>query len=388
MGSRSHLTSNGQENQQDDRLQHGSIKEVDAEDASPMKYLTTDALEPWVMRKVDLGACVNLWNLDYLESRIGHDTSVPVHHGNCRDLQFFPTKNFVYKNIPFKELKSEVESGSHVYLRSLASTSPFQKPANLNHDFPTIAPDFQIPAFLGSHFHLSNRIHSSVLRLSGNVAVWLHYDVMSNFLFQIHGSKTVILFPPTSAVDLKFGPGSTTSPVPIADIEASVLRDEDKLSPGIGGRAVVLNPGDVLFIPRFWPHATIPVDQGHPVAVAVNVFWRDLECKSYAAGRDVYGSRDLGIYENGRLTIKRVAERLLGDMTGAEQKYQHVESLAQYLSAGQATEKLDLKRKSDRDAEKLRRKMLELPKDVGGFYLPRLANELLVLSRPIRKEKT
>jgi tRNA wybutosine-synthesizing protein 4 len=353
-----------------------SIHELKIEDSNEMQNLTSTSLEPWTMRSIDPGPCVNLWTMEYLESQIGPDTIVPIHHGTCRNLQFHPEKNFSYRTCPFSELKTQVESGAHVYLRSLASTSPFQKAANLYEDFPSIVQDFHVPDLLNDKFQLVEKIHSSVLRLSGNVAVWLHYDVMSNFLFQIHGSKTVILFPPASAVALLFDSGATTSSVSVADIEASVLRQENTLAPGVEGKAVTLYPGDVLFIPRFWLHATVPADNLSPASVAINIFWRDLDSKSYAAGRDVYGSRDLGAYENGRNAIKRIAERLKSENTGTS-SLEHAKLLVNWLTTGKG--KLDLKIKANADVERLRRKIVELPKDVGTFYLPRLADELLTL---------
>jgi tRNA wybutosine-synthesizing protein 4 len=76
-----------------------------------------------------------------------------------------------------------------------------------------------------------------------------------------------------------------------------------------------------------WSHTATP-NEG--VSVAVNVFWKGLGDEVYAAGRDVYGNRDLKGYENGR-----------------------------------------------RDVEKIVRAFKGLPADVGDFYLQRLAGEIL-----------
>ena len=66
------------------------------------------------------------------------------------------------------------------------------------------------------------------------------------------------------------------------------------------------------------------------ISVAVNVFWKGFGDEMYAAGRDVYGNRDLKGYENGR-----------------------------------------------RDVEKIVRGFRGVPKDVSGFYLQRLAAEVV-----------
>jgi len=87
----------------------------------------------------------------------------------------------------------------------------------------------------------------------------------------------------------------------------------------------VLKPGDVLFIPPLWLHTAAPTEG---ISIAVNVFFRDLD-KGYAAGRDVYGNRDLQAYETGR-----------------------------------------------RDVGKILRAFQNLPADMAHFYLTRLASEL------------
>lgn len=64
-----------------------------------------------------------------------------------------------------------------------------------------------------------------------------------------------------------------------------------------------LMPGDVLFLPPMWLHTAKPETA---LSIAVNTFFRDLD-GGYAAGRDVYGNRDLAAYEKGRVDVARVA---------------------------------------------------------------------------------
>ena len=59
---------------------------------------------------------------------------------------------------------------------------------------------------------------------------------------------------------------------------------------------------DVLYIPPLWLHTALPIET---VSIAVNVFFRDLE-SGYAAGRDVYGNRDMQAYEKGRKDIEKI----------------------------------------------------------------------------------
>lgn len=70
----------------------------------------------------------------------------------------------------------DIESGERLYLRSLSSEKPAEKAADIKDDFPTIAHDFRLPSEL--QLVLANA-HSSPLRISGPVNMWLHYDVSS-----------------------------------------------------------------------------------------------------------------------------------------------------------------------------------------------------------------
>lgn len=355
------------------------VHEFQSDDLTHLSRAVSETLRPCVLRHMGFGSCCQKWDLKYLEANISVATKLSIHKGSCRNLQFHPKKNFVYEVQTFGEFKHELDAESHVYLRSLAQVAPFQQAAQLSQDFPGIAGDFQIPKSLDDLFSLSDKIHSSVLRISGDVAVWLHYDVMSNFLFQVRGSKTVTLFHPTEATALGFAPGATVSNLPIDDIVSKALPSsmaEDihqDPSGGTTGHTVTLHPGDVLFIPRFWLHATRPAENSPEPSVAVNVFWRDLPQGVYAAGRDVYGSRDLAAYENGRTAIKRIADRTKKDSATSPDFTVH--DLVKFLQE-KGKHARTSSHKSWKECEKLKQRFVQLPHDVGAFYLPRLAQEL------------
>jgi len=49
------------------------------------------------------------------------------------------------------------------------------------------------------------------------------------------------------------------------------------------------------------------------LSVAVNVFFRDDSMEAgYAAGKDVYGNRDLAMYERGRRDVQRIGKSFEG----------------------------------------------------------------------------
>lgn len=131
---------------------------------------------PLILEGLDLGACVSNWqSLDHVEARVGADREVVVHESSHAQM-VFQTKNFSYVRKPFGIFLEEAGNGSMQYLRSLASNNPARKAANFGDDFPRLASDFHLPEALES---VKNQAHSSVLRISGPVNMWLHYDVRS-----------------------------------------------------------------------------------------------------------------------------------------------------------------------------------------------------------------
>ncbi len=98
---------------------------------------------------------------------------VIVHQATTEHMNF-KTKNFAYVSKKFGEFMDQIESGDKLYLRSLSSEKPSEKAADITHDFPTISGDFRLPYELKM---VLENAHSSPLRISGPVNMWLHYDV-------------------------------------------------------------------------------------------------------------------------------------------------------------------------------------------------------------------
>lgn len=86
----------------------------------------------------------------------------------------FVTKNFQYVTKSFGDFVEELSRGSKQYLRSLAANKPAETPANISVDFPELSQDFCLPPQLEQ---VVQNAHSSPLRISGPVTMWLHYDV-------------------------------------------------------------------------------------------------------------------------------------------------------------------------------------------------------------------
>ncbi|KAF2658749.1 LCM-domain-containing protein [Lophiostoma macrostomum CBS 122681] len=271
---------------------------------------------PAIIEGLDLGPCTALWNIDYLKEKLGVEREVVVHE--CEDERMtFKDKNFQYVKKTVGDFLDGISHGARTYLRAVSSSQPNKLPTKLEEDFPAITQDFRLPSILLDV--IGDLYHSSPLRISGPVSLWLHYDVLANVLCQIQGSKMLRLYPPSDVQYLDFPPGGSSS-------NTNVLTSTDPKLRNTHPHIACLKPGDVLFIPPMWCHTATP-EQGY--SVAVNVFWRNLD-KGYAAGKDVYGNRDLQAYENGR-----------------------------------------------RDVEKIVRAFRDVPDDLRSFYLTRLGMEVL-----------
>lgn len=130
---------------------------------------------------------------------------------------------------------------------------------------------------------------------------------MANVLCQIRGERRLLLFPPDDVQSLHLPPGTSSSTL---DIFQTIGLDSSPTSiPGTSPQEAILGPGEILFIPPLWLHTACSATS--EVSVAVNVFFRNLD-KGYAAGRDVYGNRDLHAYEKSRLDLQRIVRSFEG----------------------------------------------------------------------------
>ena len=272
--------------------------------ADDIKSLVHQAV-PRVLESVNIGPCLNLWTLDYLKEKIGTERQVVVHHSPSQSMNFH-AKNFKYVKQSFGDFLDLAARGAHLYLRSISSENPVQKPAVLTEDFPQIADDFALPPEI---LQAIKTFHSSALRISSDANMWLHYDVMANVYCQVKGNRRLVIYPPSDITRLDFPPGSTTSRLGLFKSNGSASQFDE--IPGTDPIEAVLRPGDVLFIPPLWPHTGAP--EGG-VSIAVNFFFRNLPTKEYAAGRDVYGNRDLQPYEDGRRDLERIVRRFDHDV--------------------------------------------------------------------------
>jgi len=260
---------------------------------------------PAVLTGLDIGQAPWKWTPEYLSTLKGVPQKlVSVHVSEDPKLDFV-RKNFKYEVMPFGELLSKVtdaRSGKFFYLRSIGE-NPRKEPAHALDQFPSFKQDLTLPsAFWGAE----DNYFSAVVRVSsGDLQLWTHYDAMDNMLIQLHGEKRVLLFPPSVAGDLYLEGSSST----VRDIDA---HDHTAFPRFARARRaaleVILQPGDVLFIPALWAHHVTAL---HGPSIALNVFYRHLNANEYPA-KDLYGNADPIVAAQALKSVGAAMESLKG----------------------------------------------------------------------------
>ena len=239
------------------------------------------SLSPYVMKRNPLINELSIrWKEEYLVENLG-DYVISLHKSNDPSLKFYPAKNFIFETIKFteaiKRLSHDYESW--YYFRAISRTNARKKRADFWSDYPSISKDLGkevIPV-------PEDRWHSSVLRMSSSrgLSLWLHYDVMSNFLMQIRGRKVVTLWPPSDLPFLYIQGSSSVAN--LHDHESFPLLN---LSHPV---KILLEPGDVLFIPALWFHHVECIEDEW--SMALNIFFKDLPDEFYPK-KDLFGNAD------------------------------------------------------------------------------------------------
>mmetsp|Transcript_24557 Transcript_24557/g.46364 ORF Transcript_24557/g.46364 Transcript_24557/m.46364 type:complete len:337 (-) Transcript_24557:27-1037(-) len=264
---------------------------------------------PIVLTGVPLGACLSCWSDKYLEKALG-DNKMSVHVSETRFLDF-ARKNFAYEILTFQKFIQRVQShsdSSFLYYRS--QNSKRNKPSSLE-AVGDVANDFKLPSELLEGFS----VHSTVLRIaSQGLCMWLHYDVCDNFLCCVRGRKRVVLFHPEEIGQLYVSSSSSAlGSRLLARRGLGQLWDEFPLARAAFGRRLetVLEAGDVLFIPAFWPHCTETLPSGADQAsISVNTFLVRPEKAALHDPKDVWANRELLPAQEAGKSVEKALQQL------------------------------------------------------------------------------
>ena len=129
------------------------------------------------------------------------------------------------------------------------------------------------------------------LWLGGAVHTRTHNDRDHNLACVIAGKRRFVLFPPEQVTNLYVGPPDNPPPLSLVDPEAPDLARFPRYVDAIAAaRVAFLEPGEALFMPRYWWHHVASLD---PYNAMVNYWWGGSDTPNDAFLTALLAFRDL-----------------------------------------------------------------------------------------------
>jgi hypothetical protein len=111
------------------------------------------------------------------------------------------------------------------------------------------------------------------LWLGGGVKTQTHNDRDHNLACVIAGRRRFTLFPPDQVANLYIGPPGNPPPLSLVDPENPDYDRFPRFREALAAaRVAILEPGDAIFIPKYWWHHVASLD---PYNAMVNYWWGD-----------------------------------------------------------------------------------------------------------------
>ena len=111
------------------------------------------------------------------------------------------------------------------------------------------------------------------LWLGGGVKTQTHNDRDHNLACVIAGRRRFTLFPPDQVANLYIGPPGNPPPLSLVDPENPDFNRFPRFREALAAaRVALLEPGDAIFIPKYWWHHVASLD---PYNAMVNYWWGD-----------------------------------------------------------------------------------------------------------------
>jgi hypothetical protein len=217
------------------------------------------------------------WDLNFLSERLG-DQEFPV--------RFYGQQRYQQDKREWTSTGSGVEARTlkfTEYAAMVRSGEAYEKDAYLARCSLKRSPTLNIPALERAEQQLGLNMPATYLNLwvgpAGHTSC-LHYDPMDGTLTQMHGSKKVLLFPPSQIYNLYPFPviNHLWHGLKLRSVYSQVYPERPdfsafpKFKQALQHRyEVTLYPGEVLFLPAGWWHEVTALGEG--MVSSVNRFW-------------------------------------------------------------------------------------------------------------------
>lgn len=200
------------------------------------------------------------WTLDFLEQKLvdkvvkvyvsadGHFGLDKKKDGSIGEAQYLKFSDFC------KLLKN---NGMHYYLPQ----------TSILHELPELTDYIEVPKYLSK-----KTVFPNIWVGEANNITPLHFDLANNLYMQVFGTKKIILFSPYDFFYLYANSWKTkvahTSRINALQMDYQNFIKSRKSKP----YEIILNPGDMLFMPAFWWHCVISLS----ITISINNWFEPL----------------------------------------------------------------------------------------------------------------
>lgn len=212
----------------------------------------------------------SLWTTDFFNTLLG-DREISVCASKSPIVMVDPEKGFsnFAKPMKFRNFLELLNPD-----KNLTDKNYYYTRAQVLKLFPELMQDIEIPIYCKNQPFNQDYLINLWMGSSGTTTS-LHYDLDDNLLTQIRGKKRVILLDPKQTKFIyPFPANSTTyhfSQVP--NIDKPDLRQFPKCEQA-KSYEIILEAGEMLFIPAFWWHQVYTIDSPQFPIISVNFWWK------------------------------------------------------------------------------------------------------------------
>lgn len=210
------------------------------------------------------------WSNDYLLTQCGSNNIAIEYHPQDKFVDYnyvtedyYHTKKMAFSSYIEMIERKQKKDALEYYLGEI----------DFEENFPELVKDINYPQYfqrkplLSFWFGFSQEISASVSHL--------HFDVVHNLFAQIRGRKKFLLYDPVNY--LSFYPPLGEKSTHTNHSKVNPLQPNRQLFPNFPwqeGKEVILNPGDLLYLPPFWWHYVTAIDENISLS-----FWYDVKLK-------------------------------------------------------------------------------------------------------------
>lgn len=216
--------------------------------------------------EIDDWKALSSWTIDYLKSTIG-DKIVRCRISNSDYFDNYHQHRQIQLSVFLDWILATEQANSWDTLFVKKNKMKyFVGSLDIPSYFSELLSDITIPNYFNPKLLISNNLWIG----RGNNRVNLHYDLFHNFNAQIVGQKHWVIFPPKQSSLLYPHPWYSRffwcSQVNINQPDFKKFPNFREATP----LEVIINPGEILFLPVGWWHSPIGVGMN----IAVNFWWR------------------------------------------------------------------------------------------------------------------